>query len=98
MKVEDYENLNLNGLADIYLKPANATANNVKVKKENVVKLENLKETNPFLEYLNLKPIKNVQCAFEYRHLTLPKALHEVNPLCCARYKTSENNSIPIAT
>ena len=66
----------------------------IKVKKENVVKLENLKETNPFLEYLNLKPIKNVQCAFEYRHLTLPKALHEVNPLCCARYKTSENNYI----
>merc|ERR1711957_285532 len=64
----------------------------IKITKTKVIKTENHKEADTFLDFLIQKDMKDVPCAFEYRHLGLPPAFHEFNPLCCAKYVTDEEN------
>lgn len=46
------------------------------------------------IEYSKIKSLKNIQCGFEFRHISLPNQYHELNPTCCARFFTDENNFI----
>ncbi len=52
------------------------------------------KKGNNLIEYKKIQPLKNIQCGFEFRLLSLPNQYHEISPYCCARFFTDENNFI----
>jgi len=68
----------------------------IKIRKEKVVVTENHKEADTFLDFKMVKDINDIPCGFEFRHLALPPAFHEFNPLCCAKYITDETTYICI--
>jgi hypothetical protein len=68
----------------------------IKIKNKKVVKMDNHQEGEEFLNFKMMQSMNNVPCGFEFRHLSLPIAFHEFNPLCCAKYITDENNYICI--
>jgi hypothetical protein len=68
----------------------------IKVKEDKIFLNDDNKEGEVFLDYLAMKPINEIKCGMEFRHISLPIAYHEVNPICCARYLTDENNFICI--
>lgn len=68
----------------------------IKVKEDKIYLNDDDKEGNVFLDYLAIKPINEIKCGMEFRHISLPIAYHEVNPICCARFLTDENNYICI--
>lgn len=68
----------------------------IKVKEDKIYLNDNDKEGEVFLDYLNMKAINEIKCGMEFRHISLPIAYHEVNPICCTRYLTDENNYICI--
>jgi hypothetical protein len=66
----------------------------IKITKEKVKKTENHIFTDSFINFKTFKDLNGIPCGFEYRHIALPPALHEFNPLCCAKYVTDETNYI----
>lgn len=68
----------------------------IKIKEDKIYLNDLNKEGEVFLDYLDMKPINEIKCGLEFRHISLPIAYHEVNPICCARYSTGENNYICI--
>lgn len=48
------------------------------------------------IEFKKIKPLSNIECGFEFRHISLPSNYHEINPLCCTRFYTDENNYLCI--
>jgi hypothetical protein len=68
----------------------------IRITKNKVVKTENHKNADTYLDFLNQKDINDIPCAFEYRYLGLPVAFHEFNPLCCAKFVAEEDHYICI--
>lgn len=66
----------------------------IKVKEDKVYLNDNDMEGEIFLEYLDMRPKNEVPCGIQFRHISLPIAYHEVDPICCAMYQTNENNYI----
>jgi hypothetical protein len=57
----------------------------------------NEKNNKLIADFSRILPINKINCAFEFRHINLPVSMHEIDPLCCTKYFTDENNYLCIS-
>ena len=57
----------------------------------------NEKNNKLIADFSRVLPLNKIKCGFEFRQIHLPVSMHEINPLCCLRYVTDENNYLCIS-